>query len=382
MKEVPPLKINPMAKKIKVLESIRQGKIGGGETHVLDLIAHIDKTQFEPIVLSFTDGPMVKKAKDIGVEAHVICTETPYDIRVWGKVKQFMIDHKIDIVHAHGTRANSNVFWAAKKLGLPIIYTVHGWSFHRNQKILVKMLKIKSESFLTKKANVTIAVSYSNQKDGIDLFGMSNSQVIYNGIDTEKYNPLKKLPDLRKELGLPKNKTIVGFLVRMTIQKDPLTLIRAIRRVKDKTNEIVFLLMGNGDLLEDAKALVKKLDVEDMIVWSDFRQDMPNVLNTIDIYTLPSLWEGLPIGLSEAMAMAKSPVATRVDGSKEVIKHGVNGILVECGDDESLANAFIELHQNKDKMTEFGKKSREIILKTYAIDSMCRKIEAIYLQQL
>jgi glycosyltransferase involved in cell wall biosynthesis len=382
MKEVPPIKINPMAKKIKVLESIRQGKIGGGETHVLDLIAHIDKTQFEPIVLSFTDGPMVKKAKDIGVEAHVICTETPYDIRVWGKVKQFMIDHKIDIVHAHGTRANSNVFWAAKKLGLPIIYTVHGWSFHRNQKILVKMLKIKSESFLTKKANVTIAVSYSNQKDGIDLFGMSNSQVIYNGIDTEKYNPLKKLPDLRKELGLPKNKTIVGFLVRMTIQKDPLTLIRAIRRVKDKTNEIVFLLMGNGDLLEDAKALVKKLDVEDMIVWSDFRQDMPNVLNTIDIYTLPSLWEGLPIGLSEAMAMAKSPVATRVDGSKEVIKHGVNGILVECGDDESLANAFIELHQNKDKMTEFGKKSREIILKTYAIDSMCRKIEAIYLQQL
>jgi hypothetical protein len=75
---------------------------------------------------------MLERARKLGVEAHVIYTETPYDLRVWGKVKQFMIDHKIDIVHAHGTRANSNVFWA-KKLGLPIIYTVHGWSFHQNQ---------------------------------------------------------------------------------------------------------------------------------------------------------------------------------------------------------------------------------------------------------
>lgn len=371
-----------MTKKIKVLETIRQGKIGGGETHVLDLIAHMDKSKFDPIVLSFTKGPMIDRMKELGVDTHVIYTETAFDIRVWNKVKQFMIDHKIQIVHAHGTRANSNVFWAAKQLGLPLIYTVHGWSFHQNQKPFVKMLRIKSESFLTKKANVTITVSNSNQKDGIDLFGMDNSQVVYNGIDTEKFNPSKKLPCLREELGLPLNKTIVGFLVRMTIQKDPLTLIRAIKRVKDKTTDIVFLLMGNGDLLEDAKDLVKKLDIEEMIVWSDFRQDIPNVLNTIDIYTLPSLWEGLPIGLLEAMAMAKPIVATGVDGTKEVLKDRENGILIKCGDDESLANAFIELHNNKTQRTEFGKKSREIILKTYTADKMCRDIEAIYLQQL
>jgi len=371
-----------MTKKIKVLETIRQGKIGGGETHVLDLIANIDKSKYEPIVLSFTDGPMVERAKELGVEAHVIYTETPYDMRVWGKVKQFMIDHKIDIVHAHGTRANSNIFWAAKKLGLPIIYTVHGWSFHQDQKPMVKMLRIKSESFLTKKAAVTISVSHSNQKDGVDLFGMSNSQVVNYGIDTEKYDPANNFPDLREELGLPKDKTIVGFLVRMTIQKDPLTLIRAIRKVKDQTSDIVFLLMGNGDLLDDAKALVKELDIEDMIVWSGFRQDIPNVLHTIDIYTLPSLWEGLPIGLLEAMTMAKPIVATGVDGSKEAIKNGENGILVECKDPNNLAKAILELHNNKSKMDDFGRKSREIVLETYSVDRMCRETEAIYQKQL
>lgn len=367
---------------INILETIRQGDIGGGETHVLDLIANIDRSKFKPIVLSFTDGPMLERARNLGVEAHVIYTEIPYDIRVWGKVKQFMLDHKIDIVHAHGTRANSNVFWAAKKLGLPIIYTVHGWSFHQNQKPMVKMLRITSESFLTKKADITITVSHSNQKDGMDLFGMTNSQVVNQGIDTKKYDPTQTFKDIRRELGLPTNKIIVGFLVRMTIQKDPITLIKAIRRVKERTTDIVFLLMGNGELLEDAKALVKKLDIEDMVVWSGFRQDMPNVLNAIDIYTLPSLWEGLPIGLLEAMAMAKPIVATGVDGSKEVVKDGINGTLIACGDDEGLANAFIELYQDKAKMAEFGKKSREIILTTYTVDRMCREVEAIYLQQL
>lgn len=369
-----------MGEKIKILETIRQGKIGGGETHVLDLIANIDKIKFEPIVLSFTDGPMVERAKELGVDAHVIYTETPYDFRVWGKVKQFMIDHEIDIVHAHGTRANSNIFWAAKNLGLPIIYTVHGWSFHQDQKPWVKLLRVKSESFLTKKADVTISVSHSNQKDGIDLFGMSNSQVVNYGIDTEKYNPDGELINLREELGLPENKTIVGFLVRMTIQKDPLTLIRAIRKVKDQTSDIVFLLMGNGDLLDDAKALVKELEIEDMVVWSGFRQDIPNVLHTIDIYTLPSLWEGLPIGLLEAMTMAKPIVATGVDGSKEAIKDGKNGTLIACGDYKNLAEAIIELHNDKTKMNSFGKKSREIILETYSVDRMCREVESIYLQ--
>ncbi|MFT5249425.1 MAG: hypothetical protein ACJAX7_002033 [Saprospiraceae bacterium] len=76
----------------------------------------MDRSKFEPIVLSFTDVPMLERARNLGVEAHVIYTETPYDLRVWGNVKQFMIDHKINVVHAHGARANSNVFWAAKKI--------------------------------------------------------------------------------------------------------------------------------------------------------------------------------------------------------------------------------------------------------------------------
>jgi glycosyltransferase involved in cell wall biosynthesis len=211
---------------------------------------------------------------------------------------------------------------------------------------------------------------------------MSNSQVVNYGIDTHKYNPENKLNNLRTELGLSKDKTIVGFLVRMTIQKDPLTLIRAIKDVKKKTDEIVFLLMGNGDLQDQAKALVKELDLEDMVVWSGFRQDIPNVLHTIDIYALPSLWEGLPIGLLEAMTMAKPIVATGVDGSKEAINDGENGILVPCRDPKKLAEAILKIHLNPKIRSSYGKKSREIILEKYDVRRMCRETEEIYLNQL
>jgi glycosyltransferase involved in cell wall biosynthesis len=109
---------------------------------------------------------------------------------------------------------------------------------------------------------------------------------------------------------------------------------------------------------------------------------MPHVLNAIDIYTLPSLWEGLPIELLEAMAMSKPIVATGVDGSKEVVKDGINETLIECGDDEGLANAFIELYQDTAKMAEFGKRLSEIILTNYTVNRMCREVEAISLHQL
>lgn len=83
-----------MSAKLRVLETIRQGQIGGGESHLLSLVENLDKDKFEPIVLSFTDGPMVDRLKAMGVKAEVIYTETPFDVRVWSKVKQFLIDNK------------------------------------------------------------------------------------------------------------------------------------------------------------------------------------------------------------------------------------------------------------------------------------------------
>jgi glycosyltransferase involved in cell wall biosynthesis len=166
------------AEKIKILEAIRQGKVGGGETHVLELCSNMDRDKYEPVVLSFTPGPMVDELNRRGIRTKVISTEKAFDFKVWKQVLDFIKEEKFQIIHAHGTRANSNVFWAAGKLNLPLVYTVHGWSFHQDQSFLVRYLRELSEKFLTRKAKINICVSKSNENDGIKLLKMKRSQVI------------------------------------------------------------------------------------------------------------------------------------------------------------------------------------------------------------
>jgi len=116
-------------RKIKVLEAIRQGEVGGGETHILNLVKHLDKEKFEPVVLSFTTGQMIDELNKMGIKNIVIPSTKAFDIKKWKQVKQLLLKEKIDLVHIHGTRANTNVFRPAQALKLPVIYTIHGWSF-------------------------------------------------------------------------------------------------------------------------------------------------------------------------------------------------------------------------------------------------------------
>lgn len=366
-------------KKIRVLEAIRQGLIGGGETHVLELVAKMNKSVFQPIVLSFTDGPMVESLKNLGIPVHVIYSEKGFDWTVWKKVKKLIIDEQIDLVHAHGTRANSNVFWAATTLKIPLLYTVHGWSFHPDQTFLKRRIRELSEKFLTSKATTTICVSQSNQFDGINRFNMKRSTIINYGIDTDKFNPNGVFKNIRQEYGISPDKTLIGFIVRMTLQKDPLTVIRAMKLVTEQTKDIVLLMVGEGDLKNDAMALAKELKLTtETLIFDNFRQDVPDLLNAIDVYCLPSLWEGLPIGLLEAMAMQKVVIASPIDGTKEAIIDGMNGIHVAVGKPQKLAEAILSIHKNKQLQKELSENAIKTIYERFTLDEMVRNIENQY----
>lgn len=362
----------------RILLTIRQGKIGGGESHVLDLIKHLDRSLYEPIVLSFTDGPMISTLNQWGIKTHIIQTEQPFNFLIWKKVYSFLIDQDVKLIHAHGTRANSNIFWAAKKLNLPILYTVHGWSFHQDQNFLVRILRESGEKFLTGRSNTTICVSESNLEDGKKRIGLKRSLIINYGIDLDKFNYQKKYGSLKSELNIAPDETLVGYIARITIQKDPHTLIMAIAEVLKKTSKIKFLVIGDGDLKESMIALAKKLNITSHITFQNFRQDTPNILSGIDIYCLPSLWEGLPIGLLEAMAMEKAVVATPVDGTKEAVKDGFSGILVPQQSPTDLAKAIIYLHENKDLIKLYGKNARKQIELNFEVKRMVREVEAVY----
>lgn len=367
-----------MDRKARILEVIRQGIVGGGETHVLELSKRLDQQFFDPVVLAFTYGPMIDQLNELGIENYVIPTEKPFDINVWKKVTQLILENNIKMIHAHGTRALSNVFWAGKKSQVPVIYTVHGWSFHNDQSFWIKKIRVASEKFLCKQADKIINVSEANQKQGEGLFKDFDSTIIKNGIDLVKFDPDAVTNTVRDELAIPKDVTLVGFISRLTKQKDPITLIRAFRSALDQDEDLMLLLVGEGDMEDETKKLVAYYQINDRVHFLPYRRDVPELLKAIDVYCLPSLWEGLPIGLLEAMAMRKAVIATNVDGTSEVINDNENGLLINQGDVNDLADKILLLHRDRNLTKKLSAAAKASIEKQFNISSMVKGIEKIY----
>lgn len=373
-----------MERKIRVLECIRQGQIGGGETHLLSLVENLDRRRFEPVVLSFTEGPMVERLRAMGVRTYVLYTERPFDVAKWRKVKQLMAAEGVDLVHAHGTRASSNTLWAARRLRIPLVYTIHGWSFHDDQPFWVRQLRIWGERWITARSALNIAVSASSRQTGIEKIAGFRAVVVNNGIDQRKFSPSRKLADIRGELDIPRDAVLLLFLARFTGHKQPLTLIRAFHEAIGKMAEVgktaglQLLMVGEGDEKEEGMRLAAELGLSEKVHFSPFRQDVPDVLAAADIYVLPSLWEGLPIGLLEAMAMRKAVIGTKVDGTREVLCDGENGLVVEPGDVSALAAAIVRLAGDGELRESMGARAEETVRERFNATVMTKEIENIY----
>ncbi|HET6252718.1 MAG TPA: glycosyltransferase family 4 protein [Puia sp.] len=366
-------------KKIRILEGIRQGKIGGGESYLLGLVENLDREHFEPVVLSFTDGPMVDRLRAQGIETHVIYTETPFDIRVWKKVRNLIAELDIDIVHAHGTRACSNLWWAARRLQLPMIYTCHAWSFHLDQHLLVKKMRIWSEDFLTSRMDVNICGCEANKNTGKQFFRDFDAVVINNSIDSRRFNPFEEYKDIRAGLGIGREELVIVSVARFTSQKQPLKLIRAFARLSARVPNVRLLMIGDGEEKEAAIKLIRSLGMGEKVILQPFRQDIPDVLAGSDIYVLPSLWEAFPIALLEAMSMGKAVIGTNVDGTPEIIRDRDNGLLIGIDDLEAdLEKALLELSTDQKLRERLQQNAIRSIYNRYTVENLARKNEHIY----
>jgi glycosyltransferase involved in cell wall biosynthesis len=225
---------------------------------------------------------------------------------------------------------------------------------------------------------VNIAVSASNRQSGLVEIPGLKALVVSNGIDQKKFSPAKAFKNVRQELGISDDIVLVLFIARFTAHKQPLTLIRAFREAAAQDPGLRLLMVGDGDEKAAGVALVEELGLEDKVVFQAFRHDVPDVLAAADIFVLPSLWEGLPIGLLEAMAMGKAVIATRVDGTKEVVNDGSNGLLIEPGDVGGLVAAILRLSKDGTLRDQLSRNAVRTIREQYNASLMTQHIEEIY----
>jgi glycosyltransferase involved in cell wall biosynthesis len=207
--------------------------------------------------------------------------------------------------------------------------------------------------------------------------------VIPNGIDTTPFmdpNP-EILSQLRKELGIKSDDFVYLSVGRVTQQKGYTYLLEAIPAVLTRFPECtVFIIAGEGYLREDLERKARNLGIDYGVHFLGTRSDIPELLTLSGVFVMPSLSEGLPLALLEAMCARLPIVASRVGGIESVIKHGENGYLLPPADAKTLSSALIEIREDDTARKRFSQNNRNLILKEYTIDKMCSQYENLFLR--
>ena len=374
-------------KKIKILHIITHLPIGGAQDNTLITLEKLDKKRFDVSLMCGPGGEWVDRALSIKGIRMIFIKELIrkihfiYDLIVLAKIYTIIREEKFIIVHTHSSKPGFAGRIAAKLAGVPVVlHTIHGFPFHDFMHPVVRKFFILIERGLSKFSDRLITVSLLNREKAIHLKLAQPEKFIniYSGISFEKFQKSVDHREKKKELGIPQREKIVGMVGRLSKQKAPQYFVQAMPAVLESVPDVRFLIVGDGELKSKVIRLSNKLGVEEKVSFLGFREDIPEILEILDVFVLSSLWEGLGRSLTEAMVMGCPVVATRVEGVPELVVGGETGILVQPKDPDSLAQGIVELITDSVKARKMGQSAREKVLHDFSSEQMISRIEKLY----
>jgi len=383
----------------KVVHIITKLELGGAQQNTLFTVAHLTRSMYEPVLISGTEGVLVKDAMKLEDVKVYLIPELVREVRPLKDVIALLklrriLSHlrkstevKVPeansalIIHTHSSKAGILGRWAARLAGIRlIIHSIHGFSFNDFQPSLVKTFYIFLEKVTSLITAKFIAVSNANIEEGIRkrIFTRDKVILIRSGIEIRKLQEVKvDRVKMRRELGVDAGIPLVAMIACFKPQKSPLDFVRIAKIVSDKISDARFLLVGDGILRSKIEKLRERLKIEDKILLIGWRRDIPEIMSCIDILVLTSLWEGLPRVFPQAMASGIPVVATKVDGTPEAIQDGVNGFLLPPGDSEGMAEKIIYLIRHPEKASEMGERGKRLV-EEFDIWKMLEQQEELY----
>ncbi len=370
-------------KPLKVLHIIRPAE-GGMKEHLLALIKGIDQQKYVFHVACPGDSPVARDLQAIGIEVTDIPLEGPIhpvkDAKCIRQLRKLCADEGYPLVHCHGSKAGLVGRAAANLAGVPaVIMTAHNFVIGDNLSKVKKFIFTAGEQVLGGRTNHIITVSEALKNEYVTRFGVPAGKItcIYNGIDTGAFSAKVDTAAVRKTMGLPTDKLIVGTVARMAPQKGLKHFVAAIATMGDRL-DAHYLIAGDGPLRGELEAQAKDLGVREKIMFPGFCQNINEVLKVIDIFVVPSVSEGLSITAIEAMAAGRPVIASRVGGLPEVVADGQTGILVPAGDSDGLADAIMRLGSDKALAHKMGQNGVVMAGQKFSIDGMITATEGLY----
>ena len=381
-------------KPFQVVHIITKLELGGAQQNTLFTIAHLNRERFRPYLITNNKGIMVSEAMALkGVKPfllHELMREiNPLkDMRALLKIRGILRSLKKSdsamIVHTHSSKAGILGRWGARLAGADvIIHTIHGFGFHNHQSSPIRTFMILLEKLTSMITDKFIAVSKANIQKGAEkgIFPIQKATLIRSGIELEEFARVKvNKGDKKKELGVELTLPLVTMIACLKPQKAPLDYVAVANLVLQEKNAH-FILVGDGIMREKVEKRMAELSLGERFTLLGWRRDIPEILAVTDIFTLTSLWEGLPRVLPQAMIMGIPIVATKVDGTPEAVSDGLNGFLVAPHDVRGMAEKIIYLLSHSDKAQDIGERGKAMVGE-FDIWKMVDEQERLYLSLL
>lgn len=356
--------------KINLLITTYNLDSGGVEEVILTYTKLLDKSKYNITVACLVSGIVSNEIASIdGV--NVIHIDTKSRIKRFFEFWKVARDTKANIVHNHACWYGLIVGFLVGAKRVETVHNIYQW-FIKRERIQYGLYCLLVNKIITVSEYVK---TYT--LENFPLMKQKKFIVIHNGIDLNKFQKDYNQSELRKRFSITSDEIVVGFVGRLTEQKGVEYLIEAAHRISPIAKNIKFIIVGDGELKDKLEKQVRKYALTNTM-FVGFQRDVSRYLNLFDIFVLPSLWEGLPVSVLEAFASEKPVVATKVSGTPEVVRDGINGYLVEPKNIEQLTEKILLLANNPTLMKEFGKKGKELILSEFTANAMVSKTEKVY----
>jgi glycosyltransferase involved in cell wall biosynthesis len=364
-------------KKIKVIQVIHGMHYGGAENVVYNIVNQLEETEFDSFICctNFTGDIGEEMARD-GFPIRTL----PKGLGVIGTykaIRSLLDELDADVVHTHGTPALlavSLLFLRRRKTKW--IHTYHFGNYPH-----VKKTYLYAEKALSRFADQLVSVSDSQQRAVIRHLGVAKKKImtIFNGVpDNPCRNDAAMRASYRNALGYTDQDIVVASIVVLTRQKGINYLIDSVDSVCNQQSNVKYLIVGGGVLENDLREQAAQVKHSDKIQFTGWRKDIKEIMTAVDVFVLPSLWEGLPMVLLEAMASGLPVIVTDVADNANVVEDGRSGYVIPPADTEALQDAILKMTSDGRKVESFGEQARISYEQRFTVSKMVEQYAEVY----
>jgi glycosyltransferase involved in cell wall biosynthesis len=354
----------------------------GAEVQLSVLLAALAKMpELELSAILFNNGPLAADVRRLGIKTQVIPESEHNLFSIFKQLRHYFGRHPVDILHTH--KYKDNMLGGLASLGCGVrarVRTIHGApepfvGFGAAKMTLYEGFDHCVNRWLVDRI---IAVSLDLQNRLVKQLGTEKVTCIHNAVDTDAIQITGRRAELRRELNFSEDDFVIGTMGRIVPVKGFDSFLRAARIIRKQRSNAKFVIVGDGPLKASLQALSHACCLDNDVLFLGHRGDAPDVLQVMNLFVLPSLSEGIPMVLLEALALARPVVATRVGGIPEVIEDGASGLLVNPGSDEELADRCITLMDDDHLARRLGIAGRKQVEERFSARVMAEKVAELY----